>query len=316
MLHQERNNGRYGFTLVELLVGIAVIGILLALILPAVQSAREAARRIQCRNNLKQIGLALHNYADAHRIFPISWGETRWEVETRTASWLALILPYVDQKPLYDTIDFEDPLAPGNQAAAATPVPVYLCPSDSTAAVRNDRNRAQGQPVGFPVAITSYRGVAGSNWGAGTFVHTETTGRNSGRDDAFRFGNGIFTGGYLEPGFWGPPIRTRPADIRDGMSNTVATGESVADWCSHAWWFWHNWPNGTMAIPLNYCAPREDCYDDWPHNFGFHSRHTGGGHFLYADGSVKFISDTIDRGTYRAIGTISGAEVIDGSAGG
>ena len=127
--------------------------------------------------------------------------------------------------------------------------------------------------------------------------------------DCFRFGNGIFTGGYLETRFYGPSIPTRPADIADGMSNTLAVGESVADWNSHSWWYWFSWQNGTMAIPLNYCATHDGCYDDWPINFGFHSRHAGGGQFLRADGSVIFVSQSVDVKVYLAAGTISSADL-------
>jgi prepilin-type processing-associated H-X9-DG protein len=297
-------------TLIELLVVIAIIGLLIALLLPAVQAAREAARRMHCRSNLKQIGLALHNYADAHRTFPISWGETRWTMASRNASWLALLLPYVDQQALYSGINFSDLIDPKHRAIAATPVKLYLCPSDTGSPIRDDRTHAETFTVPFPVALTNYRGVAGNNWSEAPFVHSESTGRNARQISGFQFGNGLFSGGFLEPGFYGPPLPTRPADITDGMSNTVAVGESVGDWCSQAWWFWHSWPNGTMAIPLNHCVHESDCFDDWRKNFGFHSRHSGGANFLRADGSVGFFSESMDRRAYLALGTINGGEVM------
>lgn len=301
---------RVGFTLIEFLVVLAVIGLLISLLLPAVQSAREASRRMQCRNNLKQIGFAMHNYVEAHGVFPISWGDTRWTSNSKNAAWLALILPQLDQAALYSNINFASDLDPANRSAAGTVVRVYLCPSDSTPTVRTDRMRAQSSPLGFPAAVTNYRGVGGSNWSHGPFVRSESTGRNAGMAECFRFGNGIFTGGYLEPAFYGPPIVTRPADIQDGMSNTMATGESVADWCSQSWWYWFSWPNGTMAIPLNYCSAYSDCYDDWTRNFGFHSRHLGGAHFLVADGSVRFVSENIYPPAYYAMGTIMSSEIV------
>lgn len=299
----------FGLTIIELLVAISVIGIIVALLVPAVQAARESARRIQCRNNLKQIGLALHNYSEAHATYPISWGETRWTSDSRNASWPALLLPFIDEANLYADISFGAPLDPTNAEVAATPVRAFLCPSDTTPAIRDDRMLAQRTPVGIPVAAINYRGVGGSNWSAGEFTRSDATGRNAGQVDCFRFGNGIFTGGYLESAFFGPSLPTRPADIVDGMSNTLAVGESVADWCSHSWWYWFSWPNGTMAIPLNYCATHDGCYDDWPNNFGFHSRHVGGGQFLRADGSVIFISQSVDMKTYRAAGTISSGDI-------
>jgi prepilin-type N-terminal cleavage/methylation domain-containing protein/prepilin-type processing-associated H-X9-DG protein len=312
MHKRERKRRARGFTVVELLVAIAVIGLLVALVLPAVQAAREAARRMQCRNNLKQIGLALHNYAGAHGVFPVSWGQTRWTADSYNAAWPALVLPYLDQAPLFSQINFAAPLDPANDVVAATVVPAYLCPSDSTDPVRTDRMMAQATPFGRPAAVTNYRGVGGSNWSAGPYLRSDPTGRNAGQVDCFRFGNGIFTGGYFEARFYGPPIVTGMQHIRDGLSNTVAAGESVADWCSQSWWYWYSWPNGTMAIPLNLCAAQARCYDDWTQNFGFHSRHPGGGNFLRADGSTTFMNQSIDLDTYRALGTIQGGEPVAG----
>lgn len=298
-------------TLIEVLVVIAIIGLLIALLFPAVQAAREAARRMQCRNNLRQIGLALHNYIDSHKTFPISWGENRFSTASRNASWMTLLLPYVDHPGLYSTINFSLPLDPNHRDIAAMPITLYLCPSDTGSPVREDRTHAQTFNVSFPVAITNYRGVAGNNWAWGGFTHRDTVGRNAGEIDGFRYGNGIFSGGYLEPAFFGPPLVTRPADIKDGMSNTLAVSESVGDWCAQAWWFWFSWQCGTTAVPINHCAHQPDCFDDWQQNFGFHSRHTGGANFLKADGSVTFFPESIDLTVYHALGSIEGGEVID-----
>lgn len=220
-----------------------------------------------------------------------------------------MILPFVDQQPLYATINFSGKLEADNAMAARTPVTVFLCPSDATDSARNDLFAAQDHSVWFTVGVTNYRGVAGSNWRWGPFIHSEPTGRNAGKDDGLRFGNGIFSGGFLDPAFWGPPAVTRPAHIADGMSNTLAVGESVADWCAYSWWYWHNWTYGTTAVPMNYCAKAPGCFNDWPVNFGFHSRHAGGAHFLKADGSVQFASESVDMNTYFAAATIDGGEV-------
>jgi prepilin-type N-terminal cleavage/methylation domain-containing protein/prepilin-type processing-associated H-X9-DG protein len=302
---------RHAFTLIELLIVITVAAILVAILLPAVQSAREAARKSHCRSNLKQIGLALHNYEETHRAYPISWGESRWSSDTRSFSWLVQILPFIDQTALYESIEFGKTIESHHLNIIATPIPTYICPTDATQSVREDRHRAEGEPLGFPAAITSYRGVAGSNWAEGVFQNMSSQGRNAGQDNGFLRGNGIFSGGYLEPGFFAPPQLTRPRDILDGFSQTAMVGESVADWNSHSWWFWHSWQAGTTAIPLNYCAQRGVvCFDDWRVNFGFHSRHTEGANFVMADGSVKFMNDKIDLTIYRGIGTISGREVV------
>src|SRR6056297_544562 len=125
---------RAGFTLIELLVVIAIIAILVALLLPAVQQAREAARRSSCKNNLKQLGLALHNYHDTHGMFPINWG-TGYDGTTNPTSsvqfsWMTYILPYIEESALYDTINFNEALDdPNNNAAASTVIDTYLCPS-------------------------------------------------------------------------------------------------------------------------------------------------------------------------------------------
>src|SRR6056297_4055498 len=123
-----------GFTLIELLVVIAIIAVLVALLLPAVQQAREAARRSSCKNNLKQLGLALHNYHDTHGMFPINWG-TGYDGTTNPTSsiqfsWMTYILPYIEESALYDTINFNEALDdPNNNAAASTVIDTYLCPS-------------------------------------------------------------------------------------------------------------------------------------------------------------------------------------------
>jgi prepilin-type N-terminal cleavage/methylation domain-containing protein len=122
---------RRGFTLIELLVVIAIIAILIALLLPAVQQAREAARRTQCKNNLKQIGLALHNYHDAHDCFPFGWGGTRPATGSPGYSAISQLLPFFDQAPLYNTINFSLPLTdPANDVPRRQELPILRCPSD------------------------------------------------------------------------------------------------------------------------------------------------------------------------------------------
>ena len=168
MLHQRRR----GFTLIELLVVIAIIAILIALLLPAVQQAREAARRSQCKNNLKQIGLAIHNYHDVSRSFPFSWMLGN---DFNASVWGVMILPYLDQAPLYNRWDssvpawdtaatvFGFPASPvqGNLAVIRTPLAVYKCPSTPLANVHNYDYSGAGFPITFTAARSDYIATSG-----------------------------------------------------------------------------------------------------------------------------------------------------------
>ena len=296
---------RPGFTLVELLVVLAIIGLLVALILPAVQQAREAARRVQCKSNLKQLGLALHNYHDVHRIFPINYGSGNYDATNRGASWMQMILPYIEQQNLYGRIRFgsavEDPV---NAEVAASPIPLFLCPSDS-----NEGRMDFRANVGGILGLQNYKACAGSNWNWGDFSPvTSKSGRNADNPDGLEHGNGLICRGGN-----GHPVTTRLADVRDGSTTTFALGEAVPEWCRHTWWYWFNATTATCAIPLNY-KQEPDLQivgeGDWWHNYSFLSRHEAGAHFAMVDGSVRFVSDSIDRNIYSALGTISGSEPV------
>jgi len=192
MLRREK---QHGFTLVELLVVIAIIGILIALLLPAVQSAREAARRSSCKNNLKQIGLGLHNYLDSNRCFPSSFCIRPGTVLTgNNGSWSihGRLLPYLEQTSAYDQVRLD--ISWDAQLATGVPqlrIPTYVCPSDpnDTVRIKNDAPYIYPQTYGF-------------NFGTWLVYNPAT---NRGGDGAF----------YVNS-------RTRPADIRDGLSNTLA----------------------------------------------------------------------------------------------
>ena len=287
---------RKGFTLIELLVVIAIIAVLIALLLPAVQQAREAARRTQCRNNLHQIGLALHNYHDTHSCFPPGWvGSTGSDAPAH--AWGVMILPFLDETALYNAYNFSQGMAnqPGaavgtwaNRTVVQSVLAQYCCPSD------------QSPPLGG-----CGNGACYGNYGYST-----------------RSGNYVLNGGKGNTSSrWSPPAgashgafhrnsRTRVRDIRDGTSNTFAGGEVDYESRIKGGGGWRvQWAvgfsggpgHGDTYAPINHIA----------NVFMFASKHEGGAFFVFCDGAVKFISENIDHSTYQALSTIMGNEVID-----
>lgn len=278
-----------GFTLIELLVVIAIIATLIALLLPAVQQAREAARRTQCRNNLRQIGLAFHSYLDSHRMFPSGWVEASENIPTRPPengfSWAAFILPQLDQGNLYSQIRFTAPLflepdrnpsttaIENNETLVATQIiPVFRCPSDAGPAQHN--NLGSLDPVTIRnQATTSYVACFGDKVVADNASDTGS-------------GGGVFSRNSS--------VRIR--DIRDGTSTSLLAGERR--WTGFyspgiprfgdAYWAGtpDNWLMdilGTAGVNINSV-----------HSAKFSSEHQGGAHFLFADGHVQFISENIE----------------------
>lgn len=297
---------RKAFTLIELLTVIAIIGILLALILPAVQSAREAARRIQCKNNLRQISLALHVYHETHGVFPLNYGlgPGPYGASNIGVSWMQLVLPQLDQKNLHQKIRFGQPLSdPVNTDVAQTVVATFLCPSDANQGGRMDfRSNVPGT-----WAVNNYKACAGSNWAWGDFAPVPSV---TGELDGLDHGDGLISRGGNNQG-----VTRRISDVRDGTSQTFAVGESVPEWCRHTWWYWFNATTATCAIRLNYkMQPDLQVWaeGDWFNNYSFLSRHAGGGHFALVDGSVRFVSQEINLSVYRALGTIRSRDVPDG----
>jgi prepilin-type N-terminal cleavage/methylation domain-containing protein/prepilin-type processing-associated H-X9-DG protein len=310
---------RRAFTLVELLVVIAIIGILIALLLPAVQAAREAARRSACSNNLKQLGLGLHNYADVYRgpipisysnnsRAPINWGN---DTTSQAHSWMQGILPFIEQAPLYARIRFNLPLSdPENTAVSRTVVPVYICPTDN---VGNGLMTGRANlPGDDQRAVNSYKAVAGDNWGWGDAINVWAfpAARWPNNYDGLDYGSGIICRNMWEQG----KNFTRLGDISDGLSNTFAVGEAVPAYCIHTWWWWFNGTTATCGIPLNYVSnsiranPTTQSLEtnawDWPNNYSFYSRHPNGANFANCDGSVHYIANTIDLRTYRMLANI------------
>jgi len=301
-------SARRGFTLIELLVVIAIIAILIGLLAGAVQRIREAASRLQCRNNLKQIALATHAYHDTFSVLPVNTlpGPLGpYDANNPSWSWLARILPFIEQESLYRQGNIPTSTLYQSRETVATQVKLFLCPSDpysNRGARTDDRNLGTFHPPNIPAGQTNYQGVGGANWNYGDPQWTNP-GIN-GSFDGLNYGDGIF---YRYD--WVAPKRIM--DILDGASNTFMIAENLPEktqWCS---WPHANSSFGTCAIAPNVLGPGGKDYSpqDFANNIGFRSRHPGGLQFALADGSVHFVANSIELKLYRALATIQGGEV-------
>ncbi|MBD3675944.1 MAG: DUF1559 domain-containing protein [Planctomycetaceae bacterium] len=309
-----------GFTLIELLVVIAIIAVLVALLLPAVQQAREAARRSQCKNNLKQIGLAVHNYHDTHGVFPPGYLSRNVGVSDPAAAdsgpgfaWGTMILPFLDQSPIYSQLDFNrDCTLPSNLALGQETLTVFQCPSDpgQNMFTVNNGNTNIDLPKANYVGIYGYGSVSmapGNPNPAGLFY------RNS---------------------------SVRMADILDGTSNVLMVGERASEHdfvtnlpAVNAYSTWYAAvpgamrPAGMMMASMMEAHPSlvlghvgQDAMmgmmamhhspNTTNHIVNFSSRHTGGMQFLLSDGSVHFLSENIDYNTFRFLGQRADGNVL------
>jgi len=313
-------SSKHGFTLVELLVVIAIIGILIALLLPAVQAAREAARRAQCANNLKQIALAMHNYENPHRTLPVgSWG-CCW------GSWMVAILPYIEQRPLYERYDHNGKWdipdssyrysGSRNLPVTRTRIDTYTCPSDTPA----DETNWYG--------ITSHN--YGVNYGNTGFINRSYVGPDAPAEadmNGVIFGQAPFTIGDRS----GRTATFKLATITDGTSSTFLVSELIQghgrDLRGFAWWAFGSGfmtylaPNSNepdVMQSAGYCNntdPRNPpCVGphttSMPMTWASRSRHPGGVQSALCDGSVRFMSDNIAIDVWRALSTSQGAEVV------
>jgi prepilin-type N-terminal cleavage/methylation domain-containing protein len=293
-----------GFTLIELLVVIAIIAILIALLLPAVQQAREAARRTQCKNNLKQIGLALHNYLDVARVLPPGWiavdvtGSPSAHEGTSGVGWATMILPYIEQGNIYRQFNASLPLTdPANAAFLRNQIPGYKCPSDPQPETFFIAEEGSGAIItGLPIA----------NY-IGSFGTEELDGCENAPGDLPVMADGTCKG----DGVFYHNSRVRIADFTDGTTNTFIVGErkTVAklDWFT-------TWPGmiaeGEEAFQ-RVCGSADHTPNHPDTHFDdFSSPHVGGTQFCLGDGSVRFISENIDRGVYQSLATIQGGEVV------
>ena len=338
--------GRHGaFTLVELLVVIAIVAVLIGLLMPAVQSARESARRVMCASHLKHVGLACLSHIDAKKTFPPqSGGEVEGELSyqpswrDRNATGLhrkgsvhVKLLPFLEETAFYDTLDFAGDVVrqiEDNDTLRTQQIGIFVCPSDGMGVVispYDSRPRAQcnyGPSQGAQV-LSSNGGkcmtYSGNLFRTGSSIHGNTL-------------RGELVSGLFARSRW----TCKPADVADGMSKTIAFGE-VRIGCNHhytylGWFRTHAWFNHT-SVPINFptCVgeapgndggdsrnPGEgnpasiDCnsWNNWSSSTGFKSRHRGGAQFVFADGSVHFLKEDIDFRNYNRLGDRRDGESI------
>lgn len=308
---QRRTQNR-GFTLIELLVVIAIIAILIALLLPAVQQAREAARRTQCKNNLKQLGLGLHNYHDTHQTFPPGGITMGFCCGSKSGTnWAISILPFVDQAPLYNLYDFnsynEDPgLNNGNRTVRETILNVHNCPSNVVTGLERPES---GPGSGLDFAHGSYRAVNGRTNGTGWLD-------NRSAPSAVKNWRGVLHHVSSEIGC------ERIGDIIDGTSNTIMVGEYASQTRTRRGTFWAytytSYVNSSITVgqsrtllnDYDRCVSIGGAGGSNSCKRGFASFHEGGIQFLMADGAVRFISENIDSDLLGGLATIRNGEVI------
>jgi len=337
-----RKQASRGFTLIELLVVIAIIAVLIALLLPAVQSAREAARRAQCVNNLKQIGLALHNYHSALNSFPMT-ATIAYSDPGVTADWgtwgaNAMLLPYLEQKPIYDAANFcwttwQGGGAVNNSTVFLSKIAAFVCPSDGLTGVENTNNYfgSIGTTAGFyPNSASTGMFASRTNYG---IQHV-----TDGSSNTIAYSEALVSNSLYNP---------KQAKWRDGPSSSGAGPASSLldptnnladlrqDWITCNEWFrtqrnmgqrGYRWNLGALGesmfqtlippnsneFPWNSC--RMDCGPDCGAlHSGYYnatSNHPGGVNAAMADGSVKFIKSTVEQRIWWALGTRAGGEVI------
>ena len=338
--NNETRRERSAFTLVELLVVIAIIGILIGMLLPAVQQVREAARRSQCQNQLKQLSLGMHNYESAFQHFPS--GVIGDSITSRGFNWGTLILPYIEQKSIHDLLasvsdSFTNFTSRDNSVSPAvnyeqSVLPIFICPSDAVGDLNERRPSMDNQG---PAAKSNYVGVVGpklphdlTNGGINNSSFYEIDGSGVPfPDDATKFR-------YEFPGMLFQNSKVSFADVTDGSSNTFLIGERdsapgilpngdeefrrAAMWCGTRRVGWLNSSLGPTDgnIGYNLNAPYVSSGSDG-FNFGqqrwvpFSSTHPGGANFSRADGSVTFVPDGISADAYEFGGTRDGGDIGD-----
>lgn len=294
-----------GFTLIELLVVIAIIAVLIALLLPAVQQAREAARRSQCKNNLKQMGLALHNYHSSHATLPSGVVYKAKSPTSNTSGanvrngfgWQVMILPYIDHGTLFSEFNFSDSYRLTKHIdLSKNRIAVFLCPSTPTVLSGHATEGPNGQ---YTLHYWGNQGPRGTNPEGGTYRFVEES------QHATR-------GGYSLQGLFHANSSVKFAHITDGLSNTLMLGES--GWEGNT--LNRSWPRGGNEDDIDTASAKdvvrpinERIIPARGNETSFGSCHVGGAQFVMADGSVRMISENIFMNTYKSLASRDGGEV-------
>lgn len=305
------------FTLVELLVVIAIIGVLIGLLLPAVQQARESARRMQCTNNLKQMGIALHNYHDVNRSFPAAWrgyesngkpcvyGDPGW-------GWGAAILPYMEQQSLRDLCHLNLSVADAsNEQARRTFIGCYACPSDR----KGERTFVLADSKLLEHADEHDHDHLDDDHEHHTDEHAEFATSNyvcslgtTNVHDAESFGHSGTSAGaeFKSNGAFYHNSHLGMDAFLDGLSNTIFIGERAVEKIHYSTWV--GMPAGDGCIPAIVCGTTHDGFDNSGEHHSYSSWHPNGSNFLLGDGSVRFIPSTVQIETIQALSTREGGE--------
>jgi len=313
-----------GFTLVELLVVIAIIGVLVGLLLPAVQEAREAARRMQCTNNLKQIGLAMHSFHSTHKVLPGGSSIFPPGRPEGRKFWSVAILPFIEAQNIYDQIDFSVSFGHlNNEQIVTRGIAPYVCPSDPassnpvlvgrfTGDIYGSTGPSRALGMWYPASIGPTEPDGCDLCPADMQMASVGSSSNwccKGNNWGTIAGNGFPAGSSV--GMFGRYAKgVRFAQVTDGLSNTIMNGETLPGHSIFNTTYTPGNGVGYTTVPINTMIQDFGMVVDWWLTGGFKSLHPGGAHFLLGDGSVHFLNESIDHQLYSALGTRAGVDLI------
>lgn len=330
--HRQRFSRRpTGFTLVELLVVVAVIGTLIALLLPAVQSARESARRTTCGSNIRQLGVALLHFHDHHSRFPAGWlrkpvaSGTDSEDEQPGWGWASKLLPQMEEEVVYDTIAFDKPVFDPNEPSQhedvrARVIPLFLCPSDVTGPTETGKRFLIGQDDGMHEGDGDDHGDEHGHDDHGHGYHPVDGGDMPSLVAASLIAKSNYVGMYggdhdidekpaQGDGIFFQNSKTAIKHIVDGTSKTILLGERGSRMgCS----VWIGVIEGAEAKRSRVLGTGDHAPNSSDHFGDFSSGHAGGANFVYADASVRFLTESLDEAVFKALCSRAGGEAVSG----